>query len=102
MNRPLVTRQGVDAAYGIPDDVSRLGAAIEGPNLPKRPLSYVYKAPRRSLLYWSIVFLASSSRALLRFFFAIYSFSRVNKQPDSDGVHVLSTGRLQLSPRIHR
>jgi hypothetical protein len=38
-------RQGVDAAYGIPDNVGRLGAAIEGSNPPKRPPSCAYNAP---------------------------------------------------------
>jgi hypothetical protein len=61
MDCPLVTRQGVDAAYEIPDNVSRLGAAVEGSNPPKRPLSCAYKAPRRSPHVWSIFFLASSS-----------------------------------------
>jgi hypothetical protein len=31
----LVTRQGVDAAYEIPDNVSRLRVAVEGSNPPK-------------------------------------------------------------------
>jgi hypothetical protein len=43
-----MARQGVDAAYGITDNVSRLGAAIEGSNPPSKPLSYSYKSPRRS------------------------------------------------------
>jgi hypothetical protein len=47
MDRPLVARQGVDAAYGIPDNVSRLGAAIEGSNPPKKPLSCAYKVSTR-------------------------------------------------------
>jgi hypothetical protein len=50
MDQPLVTWQGVDAAYEIPDNVSRLGAAVEGSNTPKRRLFYAYKAPRRSPL----------------------------------------------------
>ena len=72
----MVFRTELDAE--ILDNVSRLGAAVEGLNPPKRPLSCAYKAPRRSLLYWSIFFLASSSCALLRFSFAIYSFPRVD------------------------
>jgi len=48
MDWPLVTRQGVDAAYEIPDNVSRLGAAVDGSNPPKRPLPCAYKAPKRS------------------------------------------------------
>jgi hypothetical protein len=39
MNRLLITRQGVDAVYGIPDNISRLGTAVEGSNTPKKPLS---------------------------------------------------------------
>jgi hypothetical protein len=50
MDRLLVTRQGVDAVYEIPGNVSRLGAAVEGLNHPKRPLSCAYKVPRRSPL----------------------------------------------------
>jgi hypothetical protein len=93
---------------GLLDNVNRLGAAlgaaVEGLNPPKRPLSCAYKAPRRSPLSfcWSIFFLASSSCALLRFSFAIYPFPRVDKRPDFDGFHMLSTDRPQLSPRIHR
>jgi hypothetical protein len=102
MDFPLVTRQGVDAAYEIPDNVSRLGAAVEGSNPPKRPLSCAYKAPRRSPHFWSIFFLASSSCALTHFSFAIYSFPRVDKRGDFDGFHMVSTDRPQLSPRIHR
>src|ERR1700733_4683304 len=63
------------------------------------PLSYAYKAPRRSPLCWSIFSLASSSRVLLRFSFAIYPFPRMDKRPDFDGFHMLLTDRLQLSPR---
>jgi hypothetical protein len=33
MDQPLITWQG---AYEIPDNVSRLGAAVEGSNIPKR------------------------------------------------------------------
>src|SRR5271155_1423856 len=90
---------------GLLDNVSRLGAAlgaaVEGLNSPKRPLSCAYKAPRRSPICWSIFFLAPSSCAL-RFSFAIYSFPRVDKRPHFDGVRVLSTDRPYLSPRIYR
>ena len=48
MDRPLVTRQQVDAAHGSPNNVSGLGAAVEGSPPPKRPPSCAYKAPRRS------------------------------------------------------
>jgi hypothetical protein len=88
-------------------NVSRLGAAwgasVEGlkPSEKDR-CSCAYKAPRRSPLCWSIFSLASSSRAFLRFSFAIYSFPRVDKRPDFDGFHMLSTDRPQLSPRIYR
>jgi hypothetical protein len=47
---------------GLLDNVNRLGAAlgaaVEGLNPPKRPLSCAYKAPRRSPLSfcWSIFF----------------------------------------------
>jgi hypothetical protein len=68
----LVTRQGVDAAYVIPDNVSRLGAAVEGSNPLKRPPSCAYKAPRRSPLCLSIFSFASSSCVILRFSFVIY------------------------------
>jgi hypothetical protein len=58
MDRPLVTRQGVDVAYEIPDNVSRFGAAVEGSNPLKRPPSCAYKAPRQSPPFdWSIFFL---------------------------------------------
>src|SRR6202044_4096560 len=96
----MVFRTELDAE--ILDNVSRFGAAVEGLNPPKRPLSCAYKAPRRSPLCWSIFFLASSSCDLLRFSFAIYSFPRVDKRPDFDRFHMLSTDRPQLSPRIHR
>jgi hypothetical protein len=95
-------RQGVDAAYRIPDNVEPLRAAVEALNLPERPLSCAYKAPRRPPFDWSIFFLASSSCALLRLSFAICSIPRVDKRPDFDGFHMLSTDRPQLSPRIHR
>ena len=45
MDRLLVTRQGVDAAYVIPDNVSRLGAAVECSNPPKVRRHCAYKAP---------------------------------------------------------
>jgi hypothetical protein len=32
MDRPLTTRQGVDAVYEIPGNMSRLGAAVKGSN----------------------------------------------------------------------
>src|ERR1700722_8053637 len=94
MDQSLVTRQGVDAAHEIPDNVSCLRPAVEGSNPPKRLLSCAYKAPRRSLLCWSIFFLASSLCAL-RFSFAIYSFPYVDKRPDFDSFHMLSTDRPQ-------
>jgi hypothetical protein len=37
MDRLLVIRQEVDAAYMILNNVSRLGAAVKGLNPPKRP-----------------------------------------------------------------
>ena len=86
---------------GYLNNMSRLGAAVEDLNPPKRPLSCAYKAPRRSLLCWSIFFLASSLCAL-RFSFAIYSFPRVDKRPDFNGFHMLSTDHPQLSSCIHR
>jgi hypothetical protein len=50
MDQPLITRQGVDAAYGKPDNVSRFVAVVEveGSNSPKRPLSCAYEASKRS------------------------------------------------------
>ena len=86
---------------GYPDNVSRLGAAIEGSNLPKKSLSCAYKVPRRSPLYWSISSFASSSYVLLHFSFAIYLFPHVDKRSDFNGFHMLSTDHSQLSPRIH-
>jgi hypothetical protein len=50
-------QQGVDAAYGISDSISRLGAAAEALNPPKRPLSCAYKARRRSPLWLKYLFL---------------------------------------------
>jgi len=71
----LATRNTAGSRRGIWDslgNVSRLGASVEGLTPPKRPLSWTYKAPRRSPLCWSIFFLASSSCGLLRFSFTIY------------------------------
>jgi hypothetical protein len=48
MDRPLVTRRGVNVAHGISNNMSRLGAAVEDSNPLKRPPSCAYKAPRRS------------------------------------------------------
>ena len=100
MDRPLITRQGVDAAYVMPDNVSRLGAAVECSNPPKGRRHCAYKAPGVPLAGVSL-----SSRpslcALLHFSFAICSSPRVGKRPDLNGFHILSTDHPQLSPRLH-
>jgi hypothetical protein len=89
MDRPLVTRQGIDAAYVIPDNVSRLGAAVIVPiKLQAVPLAGASLSSRPSL-------------CALRFPLAIYSFPRVGRRPDLDGFHMLSTDHPQLSPRLH-
>jgi hypothetical protein len=89
MDRPLITRQGVEAAYVIPDNVSRLGAAIIVP----------IKLQAVSLAGAS---LSSRPRlCALRFSFAICSFPRVSKRSNLDGFHMLSTDHPQLSPRLH-
>jgi hypothetical protein len=104
MDRSLVTRHGRESTrhMGYLNNMSRLEAAVEDLNPPKRPLSCAYKALRRSPLCWSIFFLAFSLCAFLRFSFAIYSFPRVDKRPDFNGFHMLLTDHPQLSPRIHR
>jgi hypothetical protein len=61
-------------------------------------MSYAYKASRQSPFHCSIFFLVSSSCVLLRFSFAIYLFPRVDKRPDFDGFHMLSTDYLQPFP----
>ena len=81
------------------DNVSRLGAAVEGSHTAKRPPSCAYKALSRSPLCWSTFSLTLSSCAF-RYSFAIYSFPRVDQRPDFDGVHVLSTDCPQLYPTI--
>jgi hypothetical protein len=40
MDQLCVTKQGVDAAYRSPNNVSRLGAAVEGSHPPKRAPSF--------------------------------------------------------------
>jgi hypothetical protein len=89
MDRPLITRQGVDAAYIIPDNVSRLRAAvIVSIKLQAVPLAGASLSSRLSLY-------------ALRFSFAIYSFLRIDRRPDLDGFHILSTDHLQLFLRFH-
>jgi hypothetical protein len=48
MGQLLVTRQRVDAAHRSPDNVSRLGASVEGSHPRKRAPSFAYKALSRS------------------------------------------------------
>jgi hypothetical protein len=57
MNRRIVAQQGVDAAYGISDNVGHSRAAVEGSNPPKRTPSCAYKAPRRTpfSVMWTLV-----------------------------------------------
>jgi hypothetical protein len=89
MDRPLVTRQGVDAAYVIPDNVSRLGAAvIVLIKLQAVPLAGASLSSRPSL-------------CALRFSFVSCSFPRVGRRPDLDGFHMLSTDHPQLSLRLY-
>jgi hypothetical protein len=100
MDRPLIIQQGVDAAYIMPDNISRLGAAVECLNPPKGRRHYVYKAPGVPLAGISL-----SSRpslcALLHFTFAICLSLRVNMRPDLNGFHMLSTDHPQLSPHLY-
>jgi hypothetical protein len=100
MDRPLITRQGVDAAYIIPDNVSRLGAAIECLNPPKGRCYCAYKVSG-VLLAGASLSSRSSLCALLHFSFAIYSSPRMGRRPDLNGFHILSTDHPQLSPRFH-
>jgi hypothetical protein len=103
MDQLLITQQGVDAAYRSPSNVSRLGAAAEGSHPPKRAPSFAYKALGRSLpLRCSIFSLTPSLCVFLRYSFVIYSFPRVDQQPDFDGFYVLSTDHPQLCRRVHR
>jgi hypothetical protein len=50
MNKSLVIWQRVDGVYRVPDNVSRLEAAVEDSNLLEKLLSCAYRALRRSLL----------------------------------------------------
>jgi hypothetical protein len=52
MDRLLATRHGRESTrhMGYLNNMSHLGAAVEGLTPPKRPLSCAYKAPRRSPL----------------------------------------------------
>ena len=88
-----ITRN-TDAAHRSPDIVSRLGASVEDP--PKRVLSFAYRALSCSPLCWSTSSLTPSLCALLRYFFVIYSFPRVDQRLDLDGFHVLSINHPQL------
>jgi hypothetical protein len=76
MDRLLVIWQGVDTAHEIPDNVSRFGGPLSRAQSLRKDWYRAYKAPRRSLLCWSIFFLASSL-CVLRFSFAIYSFQEL-------------------------
>ena len=67
--------------------MSRLGANVEGSHPPKRAPSFAYDPPHPPFFFcWSIFSLMPSLCDLLRYSFVIYSFPRVDQQPDFDGL----------------